>query len=119
MTEWPGGAPGGARGGAPGGGRGGGPGGGGGGGREDAQGQLRAFKTDARGRPEDERRAAFEGDEFRRLIAAAAVPGAPVAGAACATHCISHCGSHCFAHEPVGAGGPGGGGGGPGGGGRY
>jgi hypothetical protein len=104
MTARPGGGPGGARGGA--------PGGGGGGRPEDAAGQLRAFKTDARGLPEDQRRAAFEGDDFRRLVAAAAIPPGPAAGAVCASHCVSHCGSHCIAHEVDVGGGPGGPGGG-------
>lgn len=59
--------------------------------------ELRDFKTQARALPEDERAAAFQSDEFRQLVAAAAVP-AVVAEAECATHCFSHCGSHCFGH---------------------
>jgi hypothetical protein len=63
----------------------------------DAGTELRDFKTRSRALPESERREAFQSDEFRRLIAAAAVP-AVVATTECATHCISHCGSHCFGH---------------------
>jgi hypothetical protein len=59
--------------------------------------ELREFKTQARALPEDEREAAFQSDEFRQLIAAAAVP-AIVAEAECAAHCFSHCGSHCYGH---------------------
>ncbi|MHA6795532.1 hypothetical protein ACVGVM_18740 [Pseudonocardia bannensis] len=59
--------------------------------------ELRDFKTRARALPEDERAAAFQSDEFRQLVAAAAVP-AVVAEAECASHCFSHCGSHCFGH---------------------
>jgi hypothetical protein len=59
--------------------------------------ELRDFKTRARALPEDERAEAFQSDEFRQLIAQAAVP-AVVAEAECATHCFSHCGSHCFGH---------------------
>jgi len=59
--------------------------------------ELRDFKTQARALPEDERASAFQSDEFRQLVAAAAVP-AVVAEAECATHCFSHCGSHCFGH---------------------
>ncbi|WP_214367837.1 hypothetical protein [Pseudonocardia sp. H11422] len=59
--------------------------------------ELREFKTQARALPEEERAAAFQSDEFRRLVAAAAVP-AVVAEAECASHCFSHCGSHCFGH---------------------
>jgi hypothetical protein len=96
---------------------GGGPGGGPGGGGRDAQNRLRAFKDEARNRPDAERRAAFEGDEFRKLVAAAAVPvGEEEEGPApvvCATHCLSHCGSHCYAHEVPAAGALGAPGGGP------
>ncbi|MCW2720662.1 MAG: hypothetical protein JWR81_4484 [Pseudonocardia sp.] len=59
--------------------------------------ELRDFKTQARAMSESDREAAFSSDEFRRLVAAAAVPTV-VAEAECASHCYSHCGSHCFGH---------------------
>jgi hypothetical protein len=59
--------------------------------------ELREFKTQARALPQDEREAAFQSDEFRQLVAAAAVPTI-VAEAECVSHCFSHCGSHCFGH---------------------
>jgi hypothetical protein len=65
--------------------------------QQDAAGALRDFKTQSRGLPEQQRREAFQSDEFRRLVAdAAAAP--PVLAAVCAGHCISHCSSHCYAH---------------------
>jgi hypothetical protein len=64
----------------------------------DAAGQLRAFKTEARALPERQRQDAFQGDEFRRLVAAAAAEPALVPAIVCASHCVSHCGSHCFGH---------------------
>jgi hypothetical protein len=65
--------------------------------QQDAAGALRDFKTQSRGLPEQQRREAFQSDEFRRLVAdAAAAP--PVVAAVCAGHCISHCSSHCYAH---------------------
>jgi hypothetical protein len=63
----------------------------------DAANELRDFKTQARALPAERREEAFQSDEFRRLIAAAAVP-AVVTQAACASHCFSHCGSHCYGH---------------------
>jgi hypothetical protein len=66
----------------------------------DAGAELRDFKTQSRALPEAQRREAFESDDFRRLVAAAAVPPPlPAPPVVCATHCISHCGSHCFGHE--------------------
>jgi hypothetical protein len=63
----------------------------------DAANELRDFKTQARAMPAERREEAFQSDEFRRLIAAAAVP-AVVTEAECASHCFSHCGSHCYGH---------------------
>jgi hypothetical protein len=65
--------------------------------QQDAAGALRDFKTQSRGLPEAQRRDAFQSDEFRRLVAAAAA-APPVAAVVCANHCISHCSSHCYAH---------------------
>jgi hypothetical protein len=65
---------------------------------QDAAGALRDFKTRSRALPDDQRRDAFQSDEFRRLVADAAVPIPLPAATMCATHCLSHCGSHCYAH---------------------
>jgi hypothetical protein len=66
--------------------------------QQDASMQLRDFKTEARSLPERERREAFQGDEFRRLVAAAALAPPALPAVVCASHCVSHCASHCFAH---------------------
>jgi hypothetical protein len=66
--------------------------------QQDAAMQLRDFKTEARSLPERQRREAFQGDEFRRLVAAAALAPPPLPAAVCASHCVSHCASHCIAH---------------------
>ena len=66
--------------------------------QQDAATALRTFKTESRALPEAQRREAFESDEFRRLVAAAAAVRPVVPAAVCANHCVSHCGSHCYAH---------------------
>jgi hypothetical protein len=71
------------------------------GGERDAGTELRDFKTRSRALPAEQRREAFESDDFRRLVAAAAAaPPVPLPPTVCAAHCITHCGTHCFGHEP-------------------
>ena len=60
---------------------------------------LRRFKARVKGLSEEEQRAAFGSEEFRKLIADAMNHEAEARAVAnCEGHCMGHCKSHCVGH---------------------